>query len=159
VSLDVNTDAGLKTLADERRAAELFEKRFPGVRYIHTDKSTAAKADAVLIRDDQISRVVLTSCRYNCTRATLRGAWANEWLLTWRKLMLGAWLAKHLETRLTGFLYFADEDKLLVRQLYDPSIKKWAPFHTELTETQATVNGGRITRKNAFINMDKAIEV
>jgi len=161
-NLDVNTERGQVSLAHERRAVQLFEARYPDWRYIHTDKRTMAKADGLLLRGDRLGGMVLTSCRYDCTRATFL-RWNSEWLVTWRKIALAAVLCKHLQTRLYGFLYIVDEDVLLTKLLYDPRRlpgQRWrAEMRLAYTETRATINGGIALRKNAFIKLDGATEV
>lgn len=154
--LDVTTPRGKQSLADELAAAELFEKRYPRLRYAHTDKDTSAKIDAVLIADgNQIKGIVLTSCRYNCSLATFETKWDWEWMLTWRKLAIGAQLSKKMAAPLIGFLYIVRDQLLLTNKLYDHA--GWnVPLRTEYTETQKTINGGTIVRLNAFIKMDNA---
>jgi hypothetical protein len=158
--LDINTPRGQVTRVDEEKAAKLFEGKFPRWRFISTDKDTMAKADAILLHDNKLGGFVLTSCRYGCTVEHMMETWDSEWLLTWRKLAIGALLARHLQTPLFGFIYFADQEVLLVQRLYDPLKESpWSPYRTERTLTQATVNGGQIMRTNAFIKVDKATRI
>jgi len=159
--MDVLTPRGQVTLDDENRAARIFERNHPSYRYISTNKARPSKADALVIRDNQLEALVLTSCRYDCTISTFETSWDWEWLLTWRKLALGAWLSKHLQSPLVGFLYIVGEKTLLVKLLYDPlkllPSQRWQiKFRCERTATQATCNGGIAVRDNAFIKMDAA---
>jgi hypothetical protein len=161
--LDVNTPRGQQTLTDEQKAVAIFSARHPEFMYVHTNKRTMAKADAMLVRDGALAGLVLTSCRYNCSVQTFELNWNWEWLVTWRKIALGAWLAKHLQTRLYGFLYVVMDDVLIIQKLFDPlklPSERWlTPIRIEKTETQATVNGGIAWRSNAFIKIDKATQL
>jgi len=161
-TLDINTPRGQQTLSDEAKAVQIFHARYPQWKYIDTDKRTMAKADGLLLCDDKLEGLVLTSCRYHCTLATFQLNWNWEWLVTWRKLALGALLGRHLQTSLIGFLYIVDEDLLLIKRLFDPLKpvgQQWTKMRTELTATQATCNGGSIVRRNAFIKIDHATRV
>lgn len=163
MSLDINTPRGQQTLTDEQKAVAIFNAKHPDFMYVHTDKRTMAKADALLVKDGALAGLVLTSCRYRCTVQTFELNWNYEWLVTWRKIALGAWLAKHLQTPLYGFLYVVDSDVLLIQPLYSPTRPepdRWrTPIRTDMTETQATVNGGLALRRNAFIKIDKATQL
>jgi hypothetical protein len=160
-NLDINTPRGQQTLTDEKRAVELFTNQYKRWKYQHTNKTTMAKADAILTKDDEVAGLVLMSCRYNCSVDTMMTTWGAEWLLTWRKLAIGALLARYLQTPLYGFIYIVAEDTLLIKKLFDPlKPEPWcAAFHTELTQTQATVNGGSVIRRNAYIKIDNATRI
>jgi hypothetical protein len=161
--LDINTPRGQVTLTDEEKAVAIFQARYPNYTYVHTDKTTMAKMDGLLVRDGKLSGMVLTSCRYGCTVATFEHNWNWEWMVTWRKVALGAWLAKHMQTRLYGFIYVVNDDTLMIQKLFDPSkqpAERWlTPIRVAYTETQATVNGGTAWRHNAYVKVDKATKV
>ena len=162
-ALDINTPLGQLTLSDEAKAVAIFEARYRRYKYIDTDKATMAKADALLLCDGKLAGLVLTSCRYRCSLLTFQMSWNWEWLVTWRKLAIGALLCKHLQTRLYGFIYIVDDDLLLIQPLFDPlklPTQRWlTPMRFAHTETQATCNGGSIVRRNAFIKIDHATQV
>jgi len=159
--LDINTPRGQETLADEKKAAEAFEREY-GWRYIHTPKVRASKIDAILLNEQsEIAGVVLASARYECSIDKFMTEWDAEWLLTWRKLAVAARVARDLQVMLFGFLYVVDDRLLLIKRLYDPMrpvrTARWlAQFRLDRTETKATVNGGRAVRLNAFVNIEQA---
>ena len=161
--MDILTPRGQQTLTDEQKAVAIFNAKHPEYTYVHTDKRTPAKADALLVKNGTLDGLVLTSCRYNCSVQTFELNWDWEWLVTWRKVALGAWLAKHLQTRLYGFIYVVNDDVLLIQALYNPlkmPNERWrTPIRIDKTETQATVNGGLAWRHNAFIKIDKASQL
>jgi len=162
--LDINTPAGRETLADEMRAARAFEDQF-GVRYIHTKTDSTAVVDAVIInKQNEVGGVVLASSRYNCTVDTFMTTWGAEWLLTWRKLMGGARVARDMRVTLYGFIFVVDDHVLLIKKLYDPTKPtregRWiTSYRTDDTLTQGTVNGGTAFRRNAFIDIERATRV
>jgi len=157
MSLDVNTPLGQQTLRDEGFAADLFERHYKA-RYLHTPKDRASRLDAFVLKGNTLCAVALTSCRYNVTLATFHSTFDCEMLLTWRKVQVGAWLSRGLQVPLLGLLYFVPDRVLMVAKLYD--LDHWAvPFRRALTETQATVNGGRALRMNVFIDMSRATQI
>jgi len=153
--MDINTPRGQQTLIEEQAAADLMESMWKRVRYIHTDKSSTSKLDAFLVRDNRTVAAVLTSCRRECSLSTFRFTWNDEWILTYRKVQLGAWLCKHIMIPLYGFLYIVDVKKLVVQKLYDPARDApWvAKIRVNRTWTQATVNGGEALRWNGYIKI------
>ena len=159
-NLDINTPLGQVTLTHEEKAIELFEKQYPAYKFVHTDKTTMAKCDGIVRCDDQIEGIILTSCRKHCTLETFMTTWNAEAILTYRKLTIGAQMAKYFQTALVGFFYIVNEDALLIQSLYDPLMPKesrWlTPIRIDRTWTQANVNGGNALRRNAYIKIDKA---
>lgn len=157
--LDINTPRGQQTLADEVAMAVMFEELHPNWRYVHTKKDTDAKIDAILItKDYKLQGIVLQSSRYGLTLETLRGRFNNQCVLTWMKVKRAAFQARLLRTPLYVFLYLVDERRLLIRKLHDGN--NWAtPIEVRFTETQANVNGGRVFRNNAYINMGEGAPI
>lgn len=153
--MDVLTPAGQKTLEDEERAREIFEINFPGWRYIHTPKNRPADVDAVVVHDGQVAGVVETKCRYDVDLQEFNGRYDGQWLVTFDKLIKGRDVATALQVPLVGFLYLVRSEVLLMLTIFENG--SFIPkIRVEETVTQKTVNGGRIVRTNAFIDMTKA---
>lgn len=155
--MDILTPRGQQTLADELRAAALFEER-TGLKYVRTPDDQPAKVDAVIVKEGRVAGVVETKCRYGCTRQTLRDAWGDEWLVTMEKVEQAKGAAALLRVPLYGFLYLVDEGVLLTKKLADEEGQYCCRLRCDNTQTQRTCNGGKAVRCNAFIDMKDAKE-
>jgi hypothetical protein len=155
--MDILSAKGQLTIPDEQRAKEIFLLNYPRYRYVETPKDRPADVDAFLVLGDAIKGIVETKCRYDCDLEKFRGAYGNEWLVTFDKLEKARTIARSLCVKVIGFLYLKQSDVLLVQELvnaeglYVPSIR------IDSTTTQATINGGSATRANAYISMNKSI--
>lgn len=150
MSLDISTPKGQVSLRDEQIVARWFNNK-EGHRYLQTPKDSPAKVDAILARGDEIIGLAETKCRYNITLQDFRYKFRNEWLVTWEKLESGLKMAEQLCVPLYGLLYLVDDDVLLIANLSKADIRR------EFTETQKTINGGKIVRENGFIPMKNAL--
>jgi len=155
--MDILSAKGQATLPDEQRAKEIFLLNYPRYRCVETPKDRPADVDAFLVLDHAIKAIVETKCRYDCDLEKFRGAYGNEWLVTFDKLEKARTIARSLCVKVIGFLYLKQSDILLVQEivnadgLYVPSIR------LDSTTTQATINGGSATRTNAYIKMDGSV--
>lgn len=155
--MDILTPAGQRSLTEEARAVELFERRFPSSRYIHTPKNKPASIDGLILNGGQVVAVVETKCR-QMTRTQLieRG---NTWLVTFDKLERARAIAAGLSVPLFGLLYLVPEDTLLLLRIADERGEYAVQFSKKRSITQATVNGGMANRVNAYLDLSKAIEI
>lgn len=156
--MDVLTPRGQQTVIDEKAAAGLWEARCEGCRYVPTPKESACHIDALLLKDGALRGVAETKCRYGLTEEQFTRQFKGEWLVTMDKLVKGAEVAASLCVPLYGFLYLVEPGVLLTKKLADEAGLFVTPFRCERTETQATVNGGVVTRANAYIDMAGATE-
>jgi|APGre2960657373_1045057.scaffolds.fasta_scaffold34117_5 hypothetical protein len=153
--MDILTERGQQSLADEQQAQNIFTSNYPRYQYAQTPKEKPADVDAFLIRDGIIGGVVETKCRYDVDLEEFKQRYSCEWLVTFDKILKGKQVADALCTKLVGFLYIVQSKTLLVQTiadngLYVPSIKIMT------TQTQATINGRTAVRSNAFIDMSSA---
>lgn len=156
--LDIETPKGQKTLEQERHMIASFHKTFPSYHYYETDKTRDSVNDGIILRPSRNEIVAVTEakCR-NCTVEDITVHWCNEWLITWKKVRRNADLAREMRLNLVGILYCVKSGVALMKKLYDGNSDVWlTDFRTAHTETQRTINGGRVVRENAFINMEGA---
>lgn len=154
MGLDINTPKGQETLQQERRAIAIWHSHFPHLVYNETPKEEPALIDGVLTHNGFCRGVVETKCR-DMDLATFTNTHDEQWLVTHGKLIEAKNVASSLCVPLLGFLYLVPTDMLLWAKLWDP-LHGWVrSFSVQKTETQATVNGGKALRDNAFINMRK----
>ncbi len=156
--LDIETERGQATLAQEKQAYAIFEARFPDFLVLHTDKTKPEPFDGWILRNDKITSVVETKCRVDVSYEEFLKRYQNKWLVTEAKLQIIANYIKNSEipVPLYGFLFFPNSKVLLIKKLIDKSGEITAR-ELRRTNTQATVNGGTAYRMNAFIPMMDAM--
>ena len=148
--LDITTPKGQVSLKDEQIVACWFNSK-SGCSYVQTPKDSPAKIDAILIKNKNVFGLAETKCRYNINLDGFKTKFKNEWLVTWEKLESGLKISEQLCVPLYGFLYLVDDDVLLIQNLSKADIRR------DFTQTQKTINGGKIVRENGFISMKDAI--
>lgn len=155
-SLDILTERGQQTVRDEQRAVDIWLRHFPERRYIETAKNKPAVIDALLIQNNRIEAGVETKCRYDMTLRSFRIERDSRWLVTYEKIEKARVLCSHLCVPLYGFLYIVQDGVLMFKEIANDLGEYVADIRVENTETQKTVNGGKIIRENAFIDMADA---
>lgn len=155
--MDILTPRGQKTREDEAVVARAIESLL-GVRYVETDKDSPAAIDALLMNSagDKVIAVVETKCRYDVTLEEFRERYDNKWLVTWEKLAKGMEIASMMHVPFVGLLYLPRSAAALLIRISHPNGNLAASMRLETTTTQATVNGGKASRTNAFIDMSTA---
>ena len=154
MALDINTPKGQDTLDRERRAIEIWHSHYPHLVYVETPKEKAGRVDGILVQDNVCRAVVETKCRVIPTQK-FDEMYGEQWLVTYHKLEQGKLISEALNVPFLGFLYLAMDDVLLWAKLWDPEYGWVRSFKVQRTETQATVNGGKVWRDNAYIDMVK----
>jgi hypothetical protein len=156
--MDILTERGQVSLKDEQTIAKWLEKNF-SMRYIQTPKGTPALVDAVLTNKDssELMGVAETKCRYDIVSLEqFQTNYKNEWLVTWSKVSNAINIATSMGVPCVGFLYLVKPKILLTQKMSDPEGRLSAEVRLSTTSTQATINGGRALRTNAFISMANA---
>ena len=156
--MDILTEKGQVSLSDEQYAARWVEKKF-GLRYIQTPKNSPALVDAIIANktSSEILAVVETKCRYDVVSLEqFQTNYKNEWLVTWSKVHNAINIATSMGVPCVGFLYLVKPKVLLMQRISEPDGKLVTEVRLSTTSTQATTNGGRALRTNAFINMAQA---
>lgn len=155
MGLDINTPNGEESRRNEIAAVSIFTGKQPKFRYIETPKDKPAFVDALLMRGDELFAVVETKCRNESTDSFF-GKFGGKWLVTLEKVLEARKTAMALQLPLVGFLYLNNDKTLLVQKITEPDGKFVTSMEVKTTETQATCNGGKATRTNAYIDMTKA---
>lgn len=153
MSLDVNSPRGQQTVADEQEVRRLMFRL--GYRYVETAKDGPALVDAILTDRNARNLVAVaeTKCRYDVTHDEFVRAYRNEWLVTWEKIAEGMRIARAMRLMFLGVLYLVKSRTVLTVRIAEASGLLVAPIRLQATETQATCNGGRALRTNAYIDM------
>lgn len=155
MGLDIHSERGRATLAQELRAVEIVQSVWPYCEYYHTAKEGSASVDAIIVRPPVVHAVAETKCR-EMSLHTLQNSFKNEWLVTADKIDRGVAVAELLQVEFWGFLYLVPDDIVLRVKIWHPDAKWLVKMRREHTETQRTVNGGKAVRLNAFIDMATA---
>lgn len=153
--LDVNTAKGQISLEYELRAVELWKHHYPDFTYVHTPKNGRAVVDAIIMDANNTAVAVVEQKSRNMTLEQLQ-KWQMEWLITYDKIEQGRWLGLALGVPYIGFLYLIPDDLLITQKITNTAGAWTCDFRTEETQTQETINGGLISRLNAFIKLDNA---
>ena len=153
--MDILTPKGQETLRQERKAIALFLESFPGFEFFETPKETPADIDGVITRGTTLISGVEVKCR-NMTVSDLKNKYYNQWLVTADKLDRGVSVCERLGIDFRGFLYLVPEKILFIVPIYSYKEGWVAEVDYDLTETQATVNGGIAKRLNAYVDVSKA---
>ena len=153
--LDVNSPKGQESLEHELRAVQLWQHHYPNFTYIHTPKDGSALVDAVIGDNDCNVVAIVEQKSRNMSLEQLQ-KWNNEWLVTHAKIEAGRTTAHALGVPFIGFLYLIPDDLLITKQLSNAKGEWTCDFRVDMTETQETINGGKITRENAFIDLTEA---
>ena len=155
--MDILTPRGQESRKWEDRAVQIWSSHYPDITYASTDKDAPCVVDAVLVKNGKLIGVAEQKSRPGMSFIDFTVNFEKRWLVTQRKIDEGAELAKTLHTNFVGFLYFPSADVLLVRTLWTPKNGWIANIKTEQTQTQATINGGKAIRYNAYIDMTGAV--
>ena len=153
--LDLNSPKGQESLEHELRAVQLWQHHYSDYTYVHTPKTGAALVDAVIVDNDTNVVAVVEQKSRNMSLEQLH-KWDTEWLVTYAKIEAGRQTAAALGVPFIGFLYLIPDDLLITKQLSNAKGEWTCDFRTALTETQETINGGKIVRENAYIDLTEA---
>ena len=153
--LDVNSPKGQESLEHELRAVQLWQHHYTEFTYVHTPKDGPAYVDAVIINNESQLVAVVEQKSRNMSLEQLQ-KWDMEWLITYDKIESGRYVANALGVPYIGFLYLIPDDLLITQKISDKDGKWTCHFRTDITETQETINGGKIERLNAYIDVTGA---
>jgi hypothetical protein len=153
--LDVKTEKGQQSLKHELRAVEMWNYHYSEFTYVHTPKDGPALVDAVIVNNEASVVAVVEQKSRNMTLEQLQN-WDYEWLITYDKIEAGRYVANSLGVPYIGFLYLIPDDLLITQKISDKNGKWTCNYRTAITETQETINGGKIERLNAYIKLNDA---
>ena len=152
--MDILTPKGQQTRRQEEKALTLFRETFPAFEFIETPKDKPADIDGIITTTaGQMIAAVEVKCR-NMTMDTLVKEFGKKWLITADKIDRCVNIASSLGIDFRGFLYLVPEKMLLIVPIWSYDKGYTCRIDREVTETQATVNGGTAFRENAYIHLE-----
>jgi hypothetical protein len=158
MSLDILTPKGHQTVLQEIDMLSILKDAKPDTDFIHTPIKNPAKVDGFTIRNQTITSVFESKCR-QMTQDQLIQEYDNTWLVTYEKIAQGAHIASILSIPFVGFLYLVPEQTVLIIKIADEKGNFIPDISLARTETQETINGGKITRTNAYISMRNSTRI
>lgn len=148
--MDATTENGLRAIADGNVGLARI-----GRPYVVTHQSRPADIDGFFLEGSIVIACFEVKTRY-MSEEVLRGQFGNKWLISMDKVEKGAAVAKAVCAPFIGVLVLPPSAMTLSVQIANWRGEIVAKMKTEVTETQATCNGGKASRLNAFIDMTEA---
>ena len=153
--LDIKTDKGKDSLLHERIMLKRIKKSW-GVNLIETDKDTDAKCDGIVEKNKRLRAIYESKCRdMNYMQLCKWGSW----LVTNQKILDCQIMSKMLRVPFIGFLYLIPDEMIFYWKITNKIGDFNFEYEVRKTETQKTVNGGKIIRGNAFLPYKYAYEI
>jgi hypothetical protein len=153
--MQILTPKGQVTREQEERAVEIWLKNFPKYSYVQTPKDEYATVDAVLSVDNVMQAIVETKCR-ELELDDFNSRFYGRLMIPFDKLAKAADIAKYMCVPFVCFLYLVQDDVLLYQKLWEPKAGWVCDMYVRPILMQATVNGGKALRSNAFVDMKSA---
>lgn len=153
--MDILTPKGQKTRQQEQAAIQSFLARYPDYSFIETPKDRPADIDGFVTKGASLICGVEVKCR-EMTLKDLMIKYHGTWLITNDKIDRGIALCRSCGIDFNGFLYLVPDSRLLLVPIWSYEKGLVCKMSVDLTETQATVNGGLATRLNAYIDVTAA---
>jgi hypothetical protein len=154
MSLNILTPKGQVAAREEQEMLDSLRVTFPDSMFVNTPKNDPAKVDGFTIKEHQITSCFESKCR-RMTRQQL-SQYKDEWLVTYEKIMHGVHLSQNLCVPFYGFLYLVPDATILIVKIADATGQLLPRIRLERTETPRNINGGKVVRTNAFIDMSQA---
>ena len=127
-----------------------------GVNLIETDKNTDAKCDGIVEKDNRLRAIYESKCRdMNYMQLCKWGSW----LVTNQKILDCQIMSKMLRVPFIGFLYLIPDEMIFYWKITNKIGDFNFEYEVRKTETQKTVNGGKIIRENAYLPYKYAYEI
>jgi len=154
--VDRLSEKGIESLRHEQYFAEWYQDHF-NCTWVQTDPKSPSRVDAMIVENNTLIEIVEVKVRYNISTQTLKTQFENRLLITWDKIEAIVQLSKLLHVPGLIALYMPNTQEALLQQISTPDGILVPNIIISNTETQATINGGRATRTNAFIDMTHAV--
>ena len=152
-NLDILSKLGQTTLVDVNKVVTALEQKWK-VNVIKTPEDQPAAIDFLLVKNNTLKAIAEIKCR-NHTLQQIQG-WGNTWLITHEKILQGAQLSKMLSVPYLGILYIIPNNLIYYWKITNEAGDYLFEFEVKKTQTQMTINGGKIWRPNAYLPLEKA---
>ena len=150
MSLDIETEKGQKSLNEEIKMLKYISKCWNVIIKI-TPKDKPLPHDGILIIENKIVGVFESKNR-QMTIEQLEN-WGS-WLITFEKLEKCRAIAKNLKVPFYGFLGIEQSQLVMCWKITDNEGNYLFNFEHNNSTTQATTNGGKAFRDNAYLPIE-----
>ena len=150
--MDILTEKGQQSLRYEDKMLGVIKSKY-NLDIIETNKDKPALCNGFTERNGIITGVFESKCRSHTLQDFKN--WGS-WLVTYEKIDGLAWMSNKLCIPALGFLYSIPDDVILMWHITDSQGNYKFELRVEKTITQATINGGKAERENAYLPIDKA---
>jgi hypothetical protein len=154
-TLDILTERGRVAAQLQIEAGRIVAEATRTCVY-HTPTEGPAAVDAVITFGNKIIAVAEIKSRSDMTLEQLQTARGNEWLVTAEKIRQLSAASKMLGVPGYGLLYLPRSGVVLSVKLCEEDGTITSNYRVARTQTQRTINGGTISRVNAFIDVSSA---
>jgi hypothetical protein len=156
--LGIETEKGKEAVRLERKALDSFCTYHHHMDYVAPKKDEPAVIDAFFTvnKGKDLYAVVEVKSRDMTKKKLIGYDW--EMMITHAKVKAGRMMGKMLCCPFVIILYLVPDEIMLVQQVSDKYGDLVVGMEVRKTMSQETINGGKILRENAFINMKAAKE-
>ena len=149
-NLDINSEKGQKSLNEEMLMLKYISECW-NVKIKITKKDTPSKYDGVIMVNDKIAAIFESKNR-QMNLYTLE-KWGS-WLITFEKLENCRLIAKEKKVPFYGFLGIQHSKLVMFWKISDSEGNYLFAFDHHPSPTQATTNGGKAYRDNAYLPIE-----
>lgn len=152
--MDAKTPLGKAALQHADDALRAIESKTK-LKFVQFSDDDPSAVDGFIVDGGKITSFYEIKAR-DMSHQELRERFKSEWLLSYDKIHAAYSLTKLHRVGFTGVLYCIKDGIILVKTMWDSGGALRVSWRTEQTSTQKTVNGGRASRPNCYIDMSEA---
>jgi hypothetical protein len=155
--MDAVTPRGRAALQSAADGLAAIERQRPQLKFSAFSDESPASVDGMIVERGVITGIYEVKARdMSLDQLTNQFKW--EWLVSYEKIHKAFLMTQMLRVRFVGVLVLIPSRLVLAKTIIDSSGAFTAKVRIEQTNTQKTVNGGAISRPNAFIEMRGAAQ-
>lgn len=147
-NLDILTEKGKESKRDEDIVLNYIKKQW-GLDVIETNKKTPSSLDGVLVKKNIIVACFEIKCRNLSIEEFEK---LGSWIITKEKIDDGIKISGLLKIPFIGFLFLKKSNCCLYCKFTNDNGDLLIDLINSSTETQKTINGGRIMRINSYVD-------
>jgi len=156
MGLDINTPKGQISKLQEVELNNFLREKWSDFDFRETQKNKPGKFDGFIFnKSGECIAIYEVKCRDASFEQMQK--WGS-WLITFDKVLEGKAQSEKLPATFYGFLYCTKDREVLCFKIAKDG-RLLIPMKIEETVTQATTNGGKAQRLNAFIGIEHAIRL
>jgi hypothetical protein len=152
--MDAKTRKGREALQHSADALAILQSK-SGKRFVPFSDDLPVDVDGVIEQNGIVVGLYEVKAR-NMSLFDFQTKFKSEWLVTFDKLLRAAALSRQLQLSFTAIVYLIPDRIVLAKTLWDADWTLKVDMSVKQTTTQRTVNGGSVSRANAYIDLSTA---